>query len=462
MELAIPRAGAVREASLAVGFLGAIGIIAANAVLHAGVVLAFIAGPLLVLFVLARPELGVWLVILLTPLEVIGPLSFSMSKAAKLALTLLVATALLLTRRKDGTNQPDSYVWPFALIVISGFFSSLLAASPLTSLLGLASIAIFVLSYTAVRRSAVLTGKGTLLLRVLIWSAVLLTPLCFLQLTTGYSGVTSAAAEAEDAFGTVWPGISRASAAFNGPNAAGAFFAVAAIAALTHAIVHRQRRLWYLLAAFLFVADVLTTFSRGALLGCILGLAFACWAMRLLSRRRLVALALCSAVALASLAATENVRKYLRIGADLVSVSPERVGAWQAAKVILKRNPVFGIGLYQFQTASRGIAGVADMPLHPHNGFLKALVEQGPAGGFAYLLFLWAFVRRSRETLRTVVSTSQKWVLGAIAGAGICLFTQELFDANFTLGGSSMAILFSCLLAIQTTTNSAGAEPEAA
>ncbi len=238
MELAIPRAGAVREASLAVGFLGAIGIIAANAVLHAGVVLAFIAGPLLVLFVLARPELGVWLVILLTPLEVIGPLSFSMSKAAKLALTLLVATALLLTRRKDGTNQPDSYVWPFALIVISGFFSSLLAASPLTSLLGLASIAIFVLSYTAVRRSAVLTGKGTLLLRVLIWSAVLLTPLCFLQLTTGYSGVTSAAAEAEDAFGTVWPGISRASAAFNGPNAAGAFFAVAAIAALTHAIVH--------------------------------------------------------------------------------------------------------------------------------------------------------------------------------------------------------------------------------
>ena len=40
---------------------------------------------------------------------------------------------------------------------------------------------------------------------------------------------------------------------------------------------------------------------------------------------------------------------------------------------------------------------------------------------------------------------------GAIAGEGASLFTQELFDANLTIGGSSIAILFAILLALQAS-----------
>ena len=34
---------------------------------------------------------------------------------------------------------------------------------------------------------------------------------------------------------------------------------------------------------------------------------------------------------------------------------------------------------------------------------------------------------------------------------GASLFTQELFDANLTIGGSSIAILFAILLALQAS-----------
>jgi hypothetical protein len=42
-------------------------------------------------------------------------------------------------------------------------------------------------------------------------------------------------------------------------------------------------------------------------------------------------------------------------------------------------------------------------------------------------------------------------MFGSIGGIGVCLFTQELFDAGFTMGGSSLAILFATLLGLQVS-----------
>src|SRR5205807_830698 len=102
-----------------------------------------------IVFIFSCPTAGVWLMVLLTPIEAVGPVSFTASKAAKLVLALLVAAALLSSVRDDKPWMRSPYFWPFGLMLVSGLISSLLAKSAGTSLLGLVSIAIFVLCYTA-------------------------------------------------------------------------------------------------------------------------------------------------------------------------------------------------------------------------------------------------------------------------------------------------------------------------
>ena len=98
---------------------------------------------------------------------------------------------------------------------------------------------------------------------------------------------------------------------------------------------------------------------------------------------------------------------------------------------------------------AQGIEVISDTPQHPHNGFLKALVEQGPLGGCGYLLYVVTFLRCAGQAVRTSSDSSVRWVNGTIAGAGVSLFTQELFDANLSIGGSSLAILFAAFLSLQ-------------
>lgn len=423
-----------------------------NPLLSAVLVLALGA----VFFVHERAELAFWIVILLTPLETIGPITFEMTKIIKLGLTALVALVLYLdtlggTKQQEGS---DPYRWPFILVLISGIPASLLAKSPLISFAGLLTFFIFVFLYYAVRRHPALASQGPLMMKVVVAGAVVSAVLCLYQMTHGYSGIWGSteqqSLESDQSYDTLWPLISRASAAFNGPNAAGAFLAIGSIAALMHVQLFRQFRWGYLLAFLICWAGVLSTFSRGALLGAIAGSIFALWALGWWTRTRAAVLACILAVGVGIVIMDRDVQSFFRLGADLASASPTRLDAWQAASVLIRRNPVFGIGFYEFHDLSQGIVGSSDTPVHPHNGFLKALVEEGPVGGIAYLSFVFAFLLNSKRSLRGITAFNDRWLLASIAGIGTSLFTQELFDAGFALGSSSLAILFSSLLALQT------------
>jgi O-antigen ligase len=199
------------------------------------------------------------------------------------------------------------------------------------------------------------------------------------------------------------------------------------------------------------VAGILSTFSRGALLGLVTGLAFGLWTLGYLRRKWLAIAAMSVTIGVGAVAiAVEGVAQYLRLGPDLVSTSESRVDAWNATFELIRRHPIVGIGFYEFQDLSGGIEGVAETPEHSHNGFLKAWVEQGPLGACAYLLFVLTFFKTAQKSLSNCSEEGDlKWILGSVAAVGASLFAQELVDANMTIGGSSVAILFATLLSLQ-------------
>jgi len=413
-------------------------------------VLALVAG---LVFMFERPDLTIWALVIATPLETFGPVTFLMTKSAKLALASVAAAILYWNSTSRRLGDADPYRWPLLLIVTSGFFSTLLARSPWSSLTGLASILIFVLLYQSVRMSGLLVRKGRDVLQVVMWLGSLCSLLCLAQSLFGYDGLLGSpeqrAMQAEGVVDTFWPGIERGSATMNGPSVAGAFCAIGGVIALTRALVFRRSRFPMIGVALFCAGGVLATFSRGALLGLLAGCGFACWAMEFLSKKRLWLIGAVATPLIIVSVAAEDVRNYLRLGSDLVSVSESCVDAWQATRTILARHPVFGIGFYEFREFAQGIEGVSDTPLHPHNGFLKALVEEGPIGGLGYLLYVASFLKTASRGTRQSADESLRWLHGTIAGVGVSLFTQEVFDANLTIGGSSIAILFAILLAVQ-------------
>jgi O-antigen ligase len=437
------------------GCLALLGVLGASIFCEPFLVLSSVLAAALVFLVFSRPIAGLWLLVALTPIEMIGPVTFHATKACKLGLALVAVAAVFMNTSDCRPAGEDPYRWRWLLFAASGFFASLVSQSALVSLVGLASLLIYMLLYQAVRRLKIPLSKAARLLQTICVLGVLFSGLALAQTFNGYGGLLGSreqqAMEAEGLVNTLWPGIDRASALFNLPTAAGAFLALAAVIAAAHAMVTSKRRALYLLALIASFAGVLATFSRGAILGCVSGTAFAWFALGRWRARQLMVFLLASVLVLGALFSDNGVRGYLRIGADLASVSPSRFDAWTAAFAIIPRHPLFGIGFYQFQEMSQGLEGFSDTPVHPHNGFLKALVEQGPVGAIAYLLFAAIFIKSSWRSARCAREPEHCWISAAIGGAGVALFTQELFDAGLVVGGSSIALLFASLLAVQSS-----------
>jgi O-antigen ligase len=441
------------------GLLGVLCVTLAFAISYPWGALATIFGSVAVFFISGRVDLGLWLIVVLTPLETVLGVGFRETKAIKLGLVALIACVCLgrayAGRGGGGQQTKDLYLRPLVFLLATGFIATVLASSPRKSAVGLATFLIYVLYYLGLRRSEALVRLGPRLLRTVVLLALPTAALAFLQLTQGYGGMLGSNEQQADAerLTTLWPTITRASATFGSANAAGAFLGIGALIAVVHAVVYRKHRTWFILAATISVLGLLATFSRGALLGLIAGLVFGFWGLGYLKLRWRLLLPL-SAILLTVgiLFSFDEVGGYFRLGTDVVSASTSRVDVWHAAFTLIRRNPVVGIGFYQFQDMSQGIEGVQDTPIHPHNGFLKALVEQGPIGGFAYLLFLFAFLKTSVKSMRRFSQNLEnRWMFGSIGSIGVCLFTQELVDAGFTMGGSSLAILFATLLGLQVS-----------
>lgn len=257
----------------------------------------------------------------------------------------------------------------------------------------------------------------------------------------------------QDSFVTFWPSIQRASSSFGSSNAAGAFFTVAMLVALIHALLIQEGRIRYLALAMSSGLGLAATFSRGALIGLLFSLLFLFIILRRARLRWILTLSAAGLVVVGvALAPLPQVMGYLRVNDDLLSASISRVQAWEGAWIMVRQHPLSGIGFYEFKQGMLTAEGDPEAPLHPHNGVLKALVEEGILGGAGYLYYFVVFVRTSVRTVRQFAQRpALLWVFSSIAVTGVCFFSQELVDAGLTMGGSSLAILFATLLAVQTS-----------
>jgi len=402
------------------------------------------------------PVSGIFWLVALTPFESVANIDFMTLKVLKLAIIGMVGFRLYLAARGKA-KEHDPYRKVTYCLVAAALYCTLLAPS-LRSAQGLSQVVVFWALYWSVRRMRIDEKHSAALLHSLIAVAVFIAVVAILQALIGYDGLLGSKQQQLDAsqgaLATFWPSIERASGTFGSSNAAGAFFAASALAAVLHALLLRRDRVAYLFVTVTAVIALFLTFSRGAILGLLAGLLFA---VCILGRARLrwtvglSALGLMLVLVVTMPLAT--VLGYLRVDdEDLMSASVSRVRAWNGALVMIGEHPVSGIGFYGFKEELESLDGSDDAPEHPHNGLLKAVVEEGALGGLAYLFYFAVFLKNSIASVRRFRGQPQLfWILCSIAVIGLSLFAQELVDAGLTMGGSSIAILFSLLLGLQTS-----------
>jgi Flp pilus assembly pilin Flp len=440
--------------------LGAFGVVAVfllSLIHDPTVVLVSLVFCCVVFSTVVYPVMGIFWLVALTPFESVANIAFMTLKVLKLAIIGMVGFRLYLAGRGKA-KEHDPYRKVIYCLVAAALYCTLLAPSLRRSAQGLSQIVVFWALYWSVRRMRIDEKRSATVLYSLIAVAVPIALVAILQALTGYEGLLGSKEQQLDAsqgvLATFWPSIQRASGTFGSSNAAGAFFAASALAAVLHVLLLRRGRLAYLFVTVTAVIALFLTFSRGAILGLLAGLLFA---VCILGRARLrwtVSLSILGLMLVLFVTMPlSTVLGYLRVDdEDLMSASVSRVRAWNGALVMIREHPVSGIGFYGFKEELESLDGSDDAPEHPHNGLLKAVVEEGALGGFAYLFYFAVFLKNSVASVRRFRGHPQLlWILCSIAVVGLSLFAQELVDAGLTMGGSSIAILFSILLGLQTS-----------
>jgi O-antigen ligase len=407
-------------------------------------------GALAVAILIKRPGAGLLLLLALTPVESVLSLTFSHSKAAKLILTGLTAGAYFLAYAGMPTRPfRYPYLWSQILFCVSGALATVGSIGPADSALGLLQLlVVFSLCYLIARSP--LTEKASIqMLRLLVLAAAVIAPLAILQTFFGFDGFLGSVeqqADAADGLYDLANGLHRSAATFNGANSAAAFFGTCCVIAILHAAVFPATRLIYAGLAALIGSALVSTFSRGAFLGAAISISLLLPVRRPIFKWIAIAVFLTVTAGTLILFPPDALKVLARPGQGTLS----RLVAWQESAVILRDHWVAGVGIYGFKPYVESISSDPNVLRQPHNGFLKAMVEQGFMGGLAYLLFVLAFARTCYVSLREEASGTPRWfILAAVAGVGTAMFIQELFDAGFVAGGSSLAVMLSVLIGVQ-------------
>jgi O-antigen ligase len=134
-----------------------------------------------------------------------------------------------------------------------------------------------------------------------------------------------------------------------------------------------------------------------------------------------------------------------------------RVDIWRATWEMFKDHPFAGVGLGGYWAAIPQYHDASGeyTPQQAHNDYLELLASGGLIGFLIFLYFVFALLRRARETLRDADAFRRAAVYGALAGLfGVAV--HSLFD--FGLHMTANAALFVALVATASADVQAAAE----
>lgn len=215
-------------------------------------------------------------------------------------------------------------------------------------------------------------------------------------------------------------------------------------------LMGRERARWEAPAWVLMLVALVLTYTRGAWLGFLAGVASL---LLLIKQRRALAMVGGSALLLFGLllAASATLSRQgwdPRRLAD-PATARERLYMWQAGITMLARNPVTGVGVGQVKALYPAYAlpeAVKRSTSHLHSAPIQVLVERGVLG-LGCWLWLWvAFFVRGLGILRQAQSSRARALVAGSLGAILGFLVGGLSEYNF--GDSEVAMTAYALMAV--------------
>ncbi len=404
-----------------------------------------------------KPRVVMYGLILLLPVETIGPLSLMQSKIIKLAV-MAVLLGVEFARRciqQDARWKRSPYDGFILAFLASATLSTALSRDPLSSARSVVQSALIFGFFTLIVNRV--EGRRTVvrLVYAMLVVAAFVTVYGILQKQFGYGLFGSEYIRQKII--TYYEIIGRRLfSVLNNPNALGGYLGTMFPIALGVLLLGKVRWYWRVaLAALLALMGLVMLWagSRGALMG----VAAAAGVILLLLRHNRTFVILLAAIFLLFLVGIlytyqqEALSRYLRIYDSLDITLSGRWEIWQTAVKIARDHLLAGIGFYTW-TSTYPEYGLSFWKTvdNPHNLLLNMAVEQGLPGVVLYFWFVFLFLASS---LRFVKQTRRvAWaypLMVGILGAGVSRIVHEIFEADTLLGVSSVAEVFWALLALQ-------------
>jgi len=457
-----PRA-ALRNALPPLG-VAAMGLVAGAAALMASrnttnleAFVAVLGGLVVLMLALVRPRLVMYGLILLLPVETIGPLSLMQSKVIKLAVMMVLLGVEVARRciRRDARWRRSPYDLFILAFLASATLSTMLSRDPLGSARSVVQSALIFGFFTLIVNRVEDSRTAVRLIYAMLVVAAFVTVYGILQKQFGY-GLFGSAYIRQKIIAFYEVIGRRLFSVLNNPNALGGYLGTMFPIALGVLLLGKVRWYWRTALAVLLALMGLVMLWAGSR-GALMGVAAAAGVMLLLLRRNRVFLILLAVILLLSLAGIlytyeqEALARYLRIYDSLDVTLSGRWAIWQTAVQIARDHWLTGIGFYTW-TATYPEYGLSYWKTvdNPHNLLLNMAVEQGLAGVVLYfwfvILFLGSSLRFAKQTRRVVWAYP---LMVGILGAGVSRIVHEIFEADTLLGVSSVAEVFWALLALQ-------------
>ncbi|MDO5682462.1 MAG: O-antigen ligase family protein [Propionibacteriaceae bacterium] len=224
---------------------------------------------------------------------------------------------------------------------------------------------------------------------------------------------------------------SRISAFGGGPNVFGRVTGVGAVAALYLVLTNKPTRLLWIGALPIMVAATILSGSRGAMLGLSVGLVALVPMLRAVRvRPKGVGIAVLTTISLigAAYLFRERLMPVIQLRVIDLTINERytsgRDGITDIAIQLFKEKPIFGWGLFSFETQASATTGLT----YPHNLVLQIAAELGLFGIvlFALILLQWLFsMKRSFESTLATIANSILLLYFTVS-----MFSGDYYDAR--------------------------------